>query len=255
MNNRDKGLIRARFRKRLASYESQAVIQRQVAGTLAVRFSEMGGGGQIAEIGCGTGFLTREILFRGQTSTLFLNDLVDEAAEGLTEQVRKNRPEITVTAIPGDAEQIVLPGGLDAVVSASTVQWFDDLSRFAQRVAGTLKTGGIFAFSTFGPENLHEIKALTGNGLDYFSTTALRDLLEENFEESEIWEERFSPSFDSPREVLRHLQQTGVTGTGDFRWTKTAMERFEENYRKMYGAGNGRVTLTWHVIFCVCRKR
>ncbi len=255
MSNRDKELIRARFRKRLASYESQAVIQRQLAATLAARFSETGSGGQIAEIGCGTGFLTREILLRNKPAVLFLNDLVDEAAEAQAGQVLQNHPEMTVAALPGDAERIALPDELDAVVSASTVQWFDDLPGFTRRVADALKTGGRFAFNTFGPKNLQEIKALTGNGFDYFSADELHEMLTEDFEKINVWEERFSPSFDSPREVLRHLQQTGVTGTGDFRWTKTALQKFEDNYRKMYGTGDGRVTLTWHVIFCICHKR
>ena len=157
---------------------------------------------------------------------------------------------------PGDAENIAWPHGLDAIVSSSAVQWFVDFPRFLKRSKQALKDGGWLAFSHFGPRNLHQIRTLTGVGLDYPESFHLREMLECDYEIITLKEEEYQQAFSTPRKVLRHLQQTGVTGVGNacFRWTKKRLQDFETAYGALYGQGD-KVLLTWHIYYVVCKKR
>jgi malonyl-CoA O-methyltransferase len=69
----------------------------------------------------------------------------------------------------GDIEQLNLPQSLDAVISSSALQWMTDLPALLQRIHDALKPNAYFGFSTFGSDNLTEIKQLTGQGLNYIA--------------------------------------------------------------------------------------
>jgi malonyl-ACP O-methyltransferase BioC len=280
----DKALIRQRFAKHLESYRRLAAVQRQIAASLAEKWEGIFHGNdgraprlsRVLEAGCGTGFFTRECVRRMDVERLFLNDLVEEALPVLREHLKRGifsetafskqdtiaqspvyQPPGVIELLPGDAETVPLPADLDAVVSASTLQWFADVPRFFGRVAGALRDGGWLVFSTFGPENLHEIRALTGRGLCYPDLERLRGwLAERHFEIAALEEERLEQAFARPRDVLRHLQQTGVTGTGEdsFRWTPGSLRAFERDYAARYGRDR-QVVLTWHAIYAVCKKQ
>ena len=248
MSRIDKELVRRRFAKHLAAYDSLAVVQRRIAATLAGYFSAVAPARfeRVLEVGCGTGFFTDELLNISKIDSFFLNDLVPEALPPLAGRLGVRHVEL----LPGDAERIALPEGLDLVVSTSTVQWFDDLDAFFARVAAALKPGGRFVFNTFGPENLHQVKTLTGNGLEYLPVEELRRLLYNHFTHIDLHRETIRQAFDAPFDVLRHLQQTGVTATGEFRWTPGALRAFEHEYTGRYSA-DGQVFLDWDVVYIV----
>lgn len=60
---------------------------------------------------------------------------------------------------------------------------------------------------------MHEIRQLTGHGLDYLSVEELQALLSPGFDILHAEEEVISLPFPTPQAVLKHLKQTGVTGT------------------------------------------
>jgi len=242
------GNHRVRFARHLASYDREALAQKHIAASLAQKFSALAPHPlkRMFEAGCGTGFLTRNL---PETETLFVNDLLEEA--------RHYQPQRDgFEWMPGDAETLDFPCDLDAIVSASTVQWFADLPRFLRRAARALNEGGWLALTHFGPQNLHQIRALTGRGLRYPSLTEFRAMLECDYDILILEEERFDQTFSTPMEILRHLQHTGVTGLGDapFRWTKQTLHDFEETYRRLYNRDEN-VILTWHVHYAVCKKK
>jgi malonyl-CoA O-methyltransferase len=252
----NKELIKKRFTKSLDTYELQADVQLHIAQKLAGKAARYlpTRCESLLEIGCGTGFLTREVLSRISANRIYLNDLVDMSTRK-QQLAGESGINSNITFITGDVENIVFPEQLDAVLSASTLQWLVDLPAFYAKVNRALLSSGIFIFNTFGPNNLLEIKELMGEGLHYPLAADLSEMLEPSFEILEMTEETIIRSFNSPRDVLRHLQETGVTAThGDFRWTRNKLVTFENAYLEQFSKGT-KVTLTWQVYYFVCKKK
>ena len=160
-----------------------------------------------------------------------------------------------VSFLPCDAETLDFPQGTDLITSCSTLQWFADTERFFARCHRFLSDGGILAFSTFGKKNMREIHALTGHGLEYLSLDNLKVLLSPRFEILYAEEEIVSLPFGTPLEVLRHLKQTGVTGTEKKVWTRGRLQSFCDEYIRMCGNDDRSVSLTYHPIYVIARKR
>lgn len=248
----DKRLVCKRFGKRLDSYDRHAEVQRSMAERLvgylldASRHSAP----RTLEIGCGAGTLTRLLLDRLAVEELFANDLIPDC-RGVVESLARTRPGTAIRFFEGDIEQLAdLPQALDLVVSNATLHWLEDMSGLLPRLRASLRPGGCLAFSTFGPENLREIRALTGHGLPYASCSEIESLLPEHFRVLVCREERIALSFASPREVLRHLQLTGANALTRERWTRRALNEFVRRYRNDWGR-DGRVPLTYHPMFFV----
>ncbi|MGN1045560.1 MAG: methyltransferase domain-containing protein [Candidatus Cryptobacteroides sp.] len=181
----------------------------------------------------------------------FVNDLCEESAAYISDVL-----ESGAVFIPGDAESIPFPENLDLLISSSTIQWMTDLKAFLAKCASSLAPDGVLALGTFGPENLREVRAITGEGLDYYDAGALRELLPEGMGVVACEEEIVTETFGSPFDVLRHLKLTGVNGLSGRTWSKSALEAFVGEYARRFSTGTGEeVTLTYHPVRMVIVKQ
>ncbi|MBQ4279376.1 MAG: malonyl-ACP O-methyltransferase BioC [Rikenellaceae bacterium] len=249
----NKQLIRRRFGRGFARYDRLAVVQQalcdELAGMIASHIA--GPPSRALEIGTGTGFLTRRLIARYPDTEWFLNDIADESEAFLAPHTEGRR----TTFLAGDAERLALPRRLDLVASASTVQWFDDLEAFAAQAIHALAPGGLLALSTFGPENFAEIRALTGESLEYLTPGELRGMLgAQGYTIAEAREHTTRLAFDTPGDVLRHIKATGVNSLRPVRWGVGRFTRFEREYRERFADAAGRVSLTYHPILVIARK-
>ena len=203
---------------------------------------------RILEIGCGTGFLTRKLAKKYSPDFFMINDLCIEMEPYISDIQNK------FVFIPGDAEKIVFSETYDLIASSSAIQWFTDLETFLRKIEKNLASGGVIAFSTFGINNLQEIKTITNCGLKYENVEYLNSLFSRYFDSVEITEEIISLVFPSPRDVLRHLKSTGVNGIMQEHWNKSKLSRFEYDYRELYTTEKG-VSLTYHPIYITGRKK
>ncbi len=245
----DKALVAQRFAKAGQSYIEQAVVQKQISAQL-FEYLKMycpQSLPSVLEIGCGSGNLTHLFHSYFQVDQLFLNDLYADVDQHFS--TIQN-----IAWLIGDIEQLTLPQSLDAVISSSALQWMADLPALLQRIHDSLKPKGYLGFSTFGENNLIEIKKLTGQGLNYISLEFLkRQLEQQNFEVLFIEQEVKQIYFDHPKSVLQHLKATGVTATAkSHRWTKQSLQKFYADYQQFYGEQG--FSLTYHPIYVIARR-
>lgn len=247
----DKHLIRSRFSRSLSSYNDSALAQHKIAekmcDMIAGQYREMETAGKVLEIGCGTGILTRLFMGRFNPSELTLVDICPDVSALFR--------DIDCRFIAGDAEHCELPPAQDMVISCSAIQWFEDQRAFISRCYGLLNKKGILAVSTFGQDNLLQIRSVTGTGLEYTDTDRLRKTVTEaGFRVINLEEDHIDLHFKSPEEILRHLKQTGVTGISRSPWTKGSLKEFASVYRERYLLPDGTVPLTYHPIYLIAEK-
>lgn len=246
----DKELIKKRFARSLKTYAEHALVQKATAERLLFELSTISGDKfeRIFEIGCGSGIMTRQIAKIFEYKNFYLNDLVDECAK-----LSSKYPNTEF--IGGDIENIpALPKNLDLIISNATFQWLDHLPSVLEKLAGILKPDGVLAFSTFGPRNACEITELTGKALNYLSAPELKNTVEKHFEISCYHENIRKVHFETPMDVLRHLQKTGVTAVSKQIWTKSDLQNFIKRYIEDNKTESG-VSLTYHPIIIIAEKK
>lgn len=248
----DKELVAGRFGKAALTYEGDASAQRMIASNMC-RLLEMTVGaeafGNVLEIGCGTGIFTKMMCGMFNPGRLILNDISPRMADAVGESGLKYDGFVL-----GDAETVALPQGLSMIVSCSAVQWFSDLEAFVGKCRSCLAPGGILALSSFGADNLKELRSCGMPGLDYSGSSGLCKMLPRNgFEVLVSEQEQIVRYFPSPMDVLRHLKRTGVTGIARGRWSKGDFGRFSDMYRELYGCA-GQVPLTYHPLYVIAKK-
>lgn len=244
--NRSLG-IKQGFQNSLKTYHQEAVVQRRIAETLASHLDRhVSSPDRLLEIGCGTGFLTQKLENWSRSGLYYLNDLNEDVESLFDKRYR---------FIAGDAEECDLPDRLDAIVSASAVQWFCNLSRFFDKSFDLLNPNGVLAFSTFGADHFQELRRLTGNGLVYFSPQDLIESLKaKGFQILFSDEEIISVYFEKPVDVLRHLRQTGVNGDLQPRWSIKRLRQFQAQYEEFFSTEQG-LPLTFHPIYLIAKKQ
>lgn len=237
------------FKKAHATYDQSALVQHQMCQHLITLIQTRlpdASPKSILEIGCGVGNLTKLYHPLWQIDELYLNDLYDVHSA-------IDRAEFII----GDIEHIDLPR-VDMVLSSSALQWMKDLPTLCHRIHHALSDASTFAFATFGQDNLHEMKTLTGIGLDYHSLDDIIQMLSKaGFDVIHTEQTPYTLYFDQPKQILRHIKETGVS-VGSVGWTKSSLAQFYENYRKkfaIFNDGKWRYPLTYDAIYVVAVKR
>jgi len=252
----DKKIVQRRFARNFETYNRLAIVQRQVAARLGclIQKAKKQDFNRILEIGCGTGFLTQQIISNYSVKEYILNDLVDSAyneVQKFTETLKYENFKF----IPGDAEETNFPESLDAIFSASSIQWFQNIDLFLKKAHALLNKDGIIAFSTFGNDNFKEIKTTLNVSLKYKSLKELCDIISPNYTiiHAEEWTQE--EKFKSPYEVLKHMKLTGVNGVSKETIKQEKLRNFDVDYRNLYSDKDESVGLSFHPIIIIAKKK
>ena len=253
--NIDKRRVAQRFAKASQSYTQHAIVQKQICQQLIQlmwQYLPATGFERVFEIGCGSGNLTQLILQELSVQQLILNDLYPQVQQHFTEN---NALHWHI----GDIEQLDFPQNLALIASSSALQWMSDIDAIFKQCAAALNQNGYFCFSSFGQKNLQEIKALTGQGLKYLEPECIAQKLESHgFEIIHFSEQLELLDFSHPKQILQHLNATGVTATASHhRWTKQSLQHFYFDYQQFSNVDQqGQISyrLTYHPIYCIARR-
>ncbi len=194
----DKDLIAERFGHAAATYDANAIIQRRIATHLAGMLPDTLSG-NLLEVGSGTGFLSDEIKKRITGNTLLrMWDLAPQSPD-----VERKDAEIAIRSLPAES--------LDMIASASTIQWFQSPTSFFRECHRVLKPGGVAAFATFGDKTFREINNVLGNDPLYPGASTWVNIAQEaGWKRIEMTSNCMTMTFDTPMDLLRHIQLTGV---------------------------------------------
>ena len=241
------------FERSFAIYEKSAHVQKRIASRLArltLKRVEPGDVKSVLEIGAGTGFLTEILASEIKNAHWYLNDSSSRSIDYVREIF-----DTPPTFIAGDAQIQELPSGMDLIVSSSCFQWFDSLGDFIEKLAKISSKNAIMAFSTFLPDNFREIRALTGKGLNYVGIVGIESMIKRaGFELLCAEAETIKLSFEKPIDVLKHLRDTGVTGTFAEFWTPSKMKAFSRQYSDFFSDGKG-VSLTYRPAYFIAKYK
>jgi malonyl-CoA O-methyltransferase len=153
----DRAGVRASFDRASASYESAAGLQARVAAELLERLAVFAFEPRVVlDLGAGTGRVTRELKRRYRRALVIALDL----APGMLREARRHQQWWRrFERVCADALRLPLAdGSVDIVFSSLMLQWCQPLDTALAECRRVLKPDGFFAFSTLGPDTLHELR-------------------------------------------------------------------------------------------------
>lgn len=254
MNTIDPQKVSNHFKRSIGTYDDGAVVQKNVGSNLIGLLDNFPQiyYDRVLEIGCCTGSMTEMLCRNNMIKQLWLNDLVAECTEVAAERIGSH--VVQTHCLGGDISTTAIPDNLDLVISASTFQWIEDLPRCFDIFCKSLNDRGYLVFSLFAKGTMQQVRELLGIGLSYLDAIELANILKRNFVIEHIKTTPHTLHFKNPREVLRHIQKTGVGGAGDFFWTPSRLRKFESDYIHKFGNGQG-VPLDYVSISVIAKKK
>lgn len=238
----------SRFGRQRSTYNTHATVQANIVERLSHAIERYGiadhlqhAGRAVLEIGQGTGLLTSHLLQWVDPGRLHLWDIAPDAFNAPGADFRCCDAEIEITR--------TLPERFDAIISASTIQWFNSQRRFLAEAARVLRPGGWLVMSSFTAGNLQEVAQATGRALPLPDAEQWLEMLPESLEVVEFTTLTAELVFDDPEEVFRHLHNTGVNALGNF--GAGAMRRALRDYPMRL---DGRFYLTYKPFILIARK-
>ena len=153
---------RRAFGRAAAAYDEHAVLQREVGARLLQHLDPIRiEPGRVIDLGCGTGAFLGPLRRRFPRASLVALD----AALPMLREARRRSPwwrRALAAGVPAlacaDAERLPLAAGSARLVFSNLLlQWCDPAAVFRE-TARVLETGGLFLFSTYGPDTLKELR-------------------------------------------------------------------------------------------------
>ncbi len=247
----DKNQVKQNFDKAAESYSEYAVLQKEIASRLVERFDYITMEPQaILDIGAGTGFLCLELANKYPQANMIALDISEKMLLQLTKNANKslsldsNKIFQTICA---DAEQLPFKSQqFDLVISSLALQWCNDLNSVFEQVKRILKPGGLFMFTTFGPDTLMELRQswqqvdVNQHVSAFFDMHDIGDaLLHDGFAEPVMDAETLTLTYSSVRDLMRDLKKIGASNVSHGRAKNLTskiklklLEQAYEEYRK-----------------------
>ncbi|TPW17399.1 MAG: malonyl-CoA O-methyltransferase [Halothiobacillaceae bacterium] len=257
----DKTDVKEAFNQAAHRYDTAAVLQREVADRLLERLDLIRiDPHSVVDIGSGTGYCTRALKKRYRAAQVVGVDL----AHAMLTTAQQTTPwweRLTKRNhwLCSDAEQLALTSqSVDMIFSNLTLQWCNNLEGAFGEFHRTLKPGGLFMFTSFGPDTLKELRTSWRAVDAYNHVNAFIDmhdigdaLLRAGFSDPVIDVETITLTYKEVMQLLHELKTIGAHNitagrarglTG--RHTFAAMCAAYEQHRN-----NGLLPCTYEVVY------
>lgn len=256
----DKARIRQSFATASGTYDDAAALQRTVGKALLTGMVGQTLSSTLLDLGCGTGFLTAELLAvkaPGQLQAVVAVDI----AQGMLETTRTKLAGYgNVSYICADAEFLpFVADAVDGVVSNLALQWCRNLTGVFSDLRRVIKPRGQLLFSTFGPQTLQELKAAWGQVDDYvhvndfYDATQIAHFLQQaGFQDIQIECKVYVSKYDSVLTLMRELKAIGAQNVIGERsqtiTTRAQLQRMLAAYEK-HRMQDGLIPATFECVF------
>jgi malonyl-CoA O-methyltransferase len=270
----DPRAVRRAFARAAATYDAAAVLQREVGARMASRLDYIKiAPHTILDAGCGTGEAVGELAARYAGARVVALDVALPMVEAARERARRARslfrrllPEALAAGghaaplfICGDINTLPLPGvTFDMVWSNLALQWVNDLPRVFAETRRVLRVGGLFTFTSFGPDTLQEIRSAFARADGHTHTNRFTDmhdigdmLVAAGFADPVMDMEQLTLTYSDASALMRELKHLGATNAtrgrphglmGRGRWQR-ALAALEAMRR------DGRIPATFEVVY------
>lgn len=217
----DKRAVRRSFDRAAAGYDGSAVLQHEVCRRSLERLDVIRlTPARILDAGCGTGNAWPGLAARYPAARVVALDL----APGMLLQARAALPWHRrllgrgPRSVCGDLERLPLAAGcIDLAWSNLALQWVNALPQAFAEMRRVLAPGGLFLFTTFGPDTLKELRAAQAGIDDCVHVSRFIDmhdigdmLVTAGFADPVIDMETFTLTYDDVRAVMRDLKAIGA---------------------------------------------
>ncbi len=257
----DKRAVRRAFERGAATYDGAAVIHREVGRRLLEHLDPIRiEPAIVVDAGCGTGASFDALARRFPKATLAGIDLAHtmlRTARARSPWWRRAIGARVPHLVCGDAERMpIKTGSAQLLFSNLALQWCRP-DAFFPEAARILPPGGLFIFSTFGPDTLRELRAsfeAADAATHVNSFVDMHDLgdslVQAGFADPVMEMETVTLEYETVKSLGRDLKALGATAlparaaglAGKARW-KRMTERYE-NFRR-----DGALPATYEIVY------
>lgn len=270
----DKKVLQMHFSRNAVNYDTYANVQKKMACELLnmVSFDCRNKNGciDILDIGCGTGYLTEQILSCYPNARITAVDI----APGMIEYAREKFFGKNVEFHCLDIEETAFNKKYNLIISNATFQWVNNFEETIEKLGCMLENNGVLAFSTFGDMTFNELHCsydIARNKLKvdmesspsqkFFNSEEIlgicrRKLKNTNTTTYEIVgvENLEYEHFKTVRDFLDSVKKIGANNSNRNRKSNTALTReMIKTYESMFKE-DGHVKATYHCVFFTARK-
>lgn len=238
------------FDRAAPHYEARAGVQRQVARRLMQRIADLPlpPAPRVLEVGCGTGFLSRQLLRQWPGGNHLFTDLSPRMVQLCWDQLHSTPGEWQLAVMDGEEPPPLGPFHL--IASNLAFQWFESLDLGLNRLVNLLHPGGTLAFATLGRDTFHEWRTLCDRhripcGVPELPATRNLGLLRPMGKPLRVAEERLLVEHDSVAGFLHRLKDVGagLPGPGSTPATPGELRRL------LRTEGERGFIATYHVVY------
>lgn len=266
-NCRKKQQVASQFSRAASSYDQAARIQHfsvmELIGQLEnlqvnnPQYADNAYSGSWLDLGCGTGFAVPELCHLGAKQVVGA-----DLAHAMCEVSRDKLTNLPFHAVNCDAENLPFAdNSFDGIFSNLMIQWSEDLDALFYQAHRVLKPGALFAFSTLGPNTMHELKAAWQKVDPYVHVNqfnppeVLIEQCERFFDIESFHQQACIQQHAGLSPLLKELKDIGATNVNPGRRPglggRERLRLLEQAYQQISGET---LSLTYDLIWVIARK-